>query len=59
MPTYAVEAVAYAKDGRRLSGNVHTIVADNMRDAERLAASRQRSHVETARVDTRVVWQKD
>lgn len=58
MPTYGIEAVAYDKDGRRLNGNTHTIVADNMRDAERIAASRQKFHVGTVRVETRVLHQR-
>jgi hypothetical protein len=57
MPTYGVEAVAYNKDGKRLSGNCHTIKADTSSEAERLAASRQKSHVDTARVETRILHQ--
>jgi hypothetical protein len=55
MARYSIEAVAYDKDGRRLNGNTHTVEADSQRDAEKIAESRQKSHVDTHRVETRVL----
>ena len=55
MAKYGIEAVAYAADGRRLNGNTHMIEADNQRDAEAIAKSRQKSQVETVRVETRLI----
>jgi hypothetical protein len=54
MRKYMIEAIAYDKNGRRLSGNCHSISAATQRDAEAIAKSRQRSQVETVRVETRV-----
>ena len=50
---YKIEAIAYDKDGR-LGGNCHSITAATQRDAEVIAKSRQRSQVETVRVETHV-----
>ncbi len=55
MPRYVIEAVAYDKNGRRLNGNTHTIEAATQRDAEKIAESRQKFQVETAKVETRVI----
>jgi hypothetical protein len=55
MPRYNIEAVAYDKNGRRLNGNTHGIDAANQRDALEIAKSRQRSHVDTAKVEVRVL----
>lgn len=52
---YMIEATAYDKNGRRLGGNCHSITAATQRDAESIAKSRQRSQVETVRVETRVI----
>lgn len=55
MPTYGVVATAYNKDGKILNSNTHTIKAASAADAERIASGRQRVHVDTSRVDTRVL----
>ncbi|WP_133239987.1 hypothetical protein [Limnohabitans planktonicus] len=59
MPFYAIEAVAYDKDGRRLNGNTHNIEADNQRDAIEIAKSRQKSQVGTVRVETKILRVSD
>lgn len=59
MARYQVEAVAYDKDGRRLNGNTHSIDADSASEAERIAASRQKSHVGTAKVETKILHKSD
>ena len=59
MAKYHVQAVAYDKDGRRLNGNTHSVEASSDRDAERIASTRQRSHVETVRVETRILHKSD
>ena len=55
MKRYSVEAVAYDVNGRRLNGSTHQIDADSPHDAERIAASRQKSQVETHRVETKIL----
>jgi hypothetical protein len=54
---YNIEAVAYDKDGNRLSGNTHNnIEASSLAEAERIAASRQKSNIATARVETKLLY---
>lgn len=55
MPRYVIVAEAFNKEGRRLNGNTHNIEADTQRDAEQIAKSRQRVHVDTHRVEVRVI----
>ena len=59
MARYQVEAVAYDKDGRRLNGNTHSVEASSSAEAERIAASRQKSQVGTVRVETRILHKSE
>jgi len=54
MPRYMISAVAYDKDGKRLSGNTHAIDAETQRDAIQIAESRQRVVKGTVHVATKV-----
>jgi hypothetical protein len=51
---FMISAVAYDKDGKRLSGNTHAIDAETQRDAIQIAESRQRVVAGTVRVETKV-----
>jgi hypothetical protein len=59
MARYQIEAVAYDENGRRLNGNTHSVEASTQAEAERIAASRQKSQSGTARVETRVLHKSD
>jgi hypothetical protein len=55
MAKYQIEAVAYDKNGKRLNGNTHSIEASTLAEAERIAKSRQKHNVDTAKVETRLL----
>ena len=40
----------------RLNGNTHSIEASTLAEAERIAESRQKHNVDTARVETRLLY---
>lgn len=54
MKRYMISAVAYDKDGKRLSGNTHAIDAETQREAIQIAESRQKAVKGTVRVETKV-----
>lgn len=60
MNYYTIEAVAYDRNGKRLSGNVHSnIQAAKQSDAIEIAKSRQKYQIETVRVEAKVLRVSD
>ncbi|GKQ57394.1 hypothetical protein QMTAC487_12530 [Sphaerotilus sp. FB-3] len=59
MPYYTIAATAYDKDGRILNSNTHKIETSNQSDAIEIAKSRQRTSVNTVKVEARVIRVSD
>ena len=59
MPFYNLQAVAYDKDGKRLSGNAHKVEASSQSDAIEIAKGRQSSDSAMVRVEVKVISVSD